>query len=671
MHMAPCLIFNSIIDQLKNYVSDSILEGLIATSSDWISEVLDKIVGAFFELFRPQISTFKTYLGDTSLFDIFGVIGMLIAVLILVLSFFLMFRPWNTRMSDTPFSLIARFIVAGLFIIFGSQIADVFFTITNDVWDILLGISVTANEGNHDILMQAFLPVSFILSLGFEPTNPLVLILTIILGVKLFIEVAKLIVEIIERYCVACILYYMFPTVSGTIVSSVTVSIFLKYIQMLLVQLFMLIMNLLFVRIILRMITVPITITTIPGWLFMFAIIKCAQKMDNYLYTMGMSVAVTGASLFDSIGCTSRGITNLLRGSQSGLSTAGGILTKAGINNGNTPLAKAGMAFSSFAHPSKSNMSGNYGLLQEAQKNGNLASFGKQISGIDNELVNVAKAGGREALLLNSLNNDVKQDLFKEAFGTQAIPENATLSNLQWNANGGITGELISTDDPDLSTAFELSGKPDNLAFAEFTGNDGESLYMKASGNLAAGETCSYSYDGENLQMGDVLTGNRIGELENIRDDVAYLEGTEQDGVLLKDHNNNTLAYLDKEGGAHYNLEGMQLSQSTLSKINAFKSLEPSSIRFEANDNDTIDVFGKEKGSDMAREFQLFSRSTYMDKSLPQGGKVVSMFGKNNPNTGSYYVTEKPETKKEASKNTYSEISKNHPNAKTYWRKEK
>ena len=132
-------------------------------------------------------------------------------------------------------------------------------------------------------------------------------IMMLIASILLIKEIFALILEIAERYGVYKLFYYTSPVFCATSASGITRGIFSTYIKTLVSHLFIMIMNLWVVGLagsLLRQTpqnTPGINNGTNSRWIlyvmFVLMILRIGRKLDDYLGSMGLSVARTGGNL--------------------------------------------------------------------------------------------------------------------------------------------------------------------------------------------------------------------------------------------------------------------------------------------------------------------------------------------------------------------------------------
>ncbi len=655
---------------LRNYISDSVIDGSCGKIYDMYAEFITTVIDFVILDFGPDITTFNNYVGGTSIFDIFTSIGYTLAGLIfLYMMIMSVGKAMNVSDSkDTPWKLLIMIAIAWVAITFSKDITDKMFEITRDAWDYLLEVESKTDGSSSEIatsLKNIALPTSLVDAMGFSVDSTIGVLLSGILGVIFFIQYAKFIIEIIERYCVACLLYYVFPTAVATIVSNNTKQIFKKYFQMLCCQLLLLIFNLLFVNILCRMAVLNTTIYTFTGWLSLFAMMKVAQRIDFYMHSMGLNNAITGGALMDSIGMAGRTLTGFARSGQLAAGLGAAALTRLGSSSGNLGMLRAGHTLSEVANPIRSatGMHGLAGSLSDANRMGTIDSISKGIRPdmVDESLVQLAKTRSMNSQMLNNLPMETRKAIFDQAYGTDFLPSDAQISDLHWVKFGDITGTMAQTDENGkvLSTSsFMLTPNATDKALSTIDTGSG-TMYFTSRPNIKPGEEIAYQYNPDKpneITFAECAAGMKFDDLGDIRNDITSIRGgqdgnvqfmtsevTMNDDGTIMDRQEKPIANLDSHGKWDYNLPDSSISEDEISNISQFKGMEDLCMMKSSTEGSYV-VMGTRRDLDNTahhEEYRLYNRAVYPSKEnvpVQQGERYVTGFGKNDQLHGSYHV---------------------------------
>lgn len=174
------------------------------------------------------------------------------------------------------------------------------------------------------------------------------IVLTVVLCGLILIEYCKLLLEIVERFVVLCIIHIFSPMAAGCLVSRTTSNIFWNYIRMYFSQIILMFMNKIFLGFSALAIASRLGDPNVSWFqlLLLLALLQTAQKIDEHMKTLGLTVAQTGNRMLGSIMAGAHALGSALRvgkkiaGAGTALSGAG--IAKAGALSGKYGLATAG-----------------------------------------------------------------------------------------------------------------------------------------------------------------------------------------------------------------------------------------------------------------------------------------------------------------------------------------
>lgn len=283
--------------------------------SSILSSALDVAAKAFLGALGCDLSTFDRYFpfaGQAYNCFLYFALGLLFLIWI-----FQVLRSMMGPLSDAenPIALTVKMILFFFLTLFSKQIFMIALNIAATPYSWIYNQSVslddlTSNAPSFSQMLASAAGVGF--------TALLQLIFLFMMGWYFF----KILLEAAERYVIVGILAYTAPLAFCTGVSKSTNNIFKGWCRMVASQLFLLIMNVWFIKIIISAFgAVGFTLGTVGKnsniltdsgsmiiWsICMLAMMKAAQKMDSYMASMGMTVAQTGASMLDVIASTVAG----------------------------------------------------------------------------------------------------------------------------------------------------------------------------------------------------------------------------------------------------------------------------------------------------------------------------------------------------------------------------
>ncbi len=440
--------------------------------------------------FCPSIEQYLEYFGgignengkiteeSTPLFDLnnlFYWIGAILLVLITIIQLVTIIVNPEEAKTDIP-HLITRFIILSIFIYWGRNIIGYIFDFTNLIWERCFSASRIASLNptpDMSIIYKSMNLVTYDY-FGINWNYSVVgVIFNCAIGFIIMKNIFMVLAECIERYIVAVLLYFTFPTALSFGVSNTTSNILISYFRMLGTQLFMLFMNLYFIHGFLILLdNMTIWADSFYGLIFVIAYLKVAQAFDSYLSSLGLSVAHTsgrmasellgvgstllaGTMMLGRIGMSvGRGLLNTgARGVGSALST-GAIMSG---SQGNGALKAFNMGENLRAQGLRGLLGGGARLNANTLTNLNSAQTGRfgltQASTFKN-----AMAGGINGGILNA-NKQTSGKALLDALGT-GLTANGRISDAKFNSLGGglaINGSVKTAGGKTIATSGQLS----------------------------------------------------------------------------------------------------------------------------------------------------------------------------------------------------------------------
>lgn len=305
--------FLSVLSASTDNLAESVVNCLARDVCWGLMELMEK-AGDSIMNFCPSIEEFLKYFGgigndESSAKELFNLNNMfyylgafLLVILALTQLVTIIINPEEAK-TDVK-TLVVKFIVCGVAIYWGRTIVGWIFHITNRVWNWCFGTSAHISNGSIDPDRQIIYNTMKLMTtdyFGIHWTYAVVGVLfNCAVGFIILKNVFSVLAECVERYIVACLLYFTFPSAVALGVSKTTEDAFKSYIRMLACQLFMLFINLYFILgfvILLRTENFLVWSESFYGLLFVVAYLKVAQAFDSYLSSLGLSVAHTGGNL--------------------------------------------------------------------------------------------------------------------------------------------------------------------------------------------------------------------------------------------------------------------------------------------------------------------------------------------------------------------------------------
>lgn len=646
-------------EMLTNYIADTILDGAVGWIGNLYEELASSVIYFTFDAFRPDVATFNTYVTE-EYFLFLPTIGYIIAIFLLVAMIIIInfgAIQW-AEVKESAWRVIGGFLISCLLIHNSNAFVNMFFQVANYLWDKALG--TTSLDISSEVAQMA-VPVTLVSSLIDSSTSVLGVIMVVIFGVIFLKSFCKFAMEVIERYIVACALYYICPLTAATLTSKNASAVFKKYIQMLVVQLIMLFMNLIFIRGIAMMIASSLTYS-FTGFLFLLAFMKVGQRIDNYAFTMGLSVAVTGGSLLDATGGVGRNFVNMARGIQMGAGMAGNALVAKGSAIGDLSMLKKGMDLQNASRPS-----GMFGAktsqsdaINRASRLGSATEVAKSLTpqNMDQSMVDMVRTG-RNNSVINEMSMDAKQALFEKAYGSDLLPEGATLKSLSWSKQGDCFGEmdvpqigLNGEEGNHFTTSFKVSDQANSEAILKSTNDNDTAFYLTSKGGMQVGDSITVNpNDSASVASAEMISGMNFDALGDMKGQIHSVSMDADNSLLMMDEQGDTLARMEHGRNGQTNIafnDDFMLSEDSIGKLPSMQHLND--ICLEDNGDGTVSLFGKNNNTSDIEKYTMFNKALYNrnDVETSTGTKVYSGFGNRNRTTGSWHVVKESIRTKDA-----------------------
>ena len=327
---------------------DWIFEGIVGWVASIISQMLDAVSGLFLEALGTDMTAMEEYFPFVSkAYDVLRVTAYAILILIVIWQLFRAFGGPITE-AENPWHLTVRGALFAFLIYYAKPIFSVCLSIARAPYTSLMDLSMTGEDftfaGVEQVLTNG---LATIISAASVVGLILIIILLISLGWNYF----KLLLETVERYVVVGVLCYTSPLAFSLGGSKATNNVFRSWCRMVGSQLLLLVMNVWFLRSFASSMGQFIgnggALSTGQGSIFLWmfcalAYLKCAQRFDSYLASMGLNVAQTGSSMGMELLMAAR----VISGVGSGAKSVGSVFGRAG---GSATATGTGAAATGFA----------------------------------------------------------------------------------------------------------------------------------------------------------------------------------------------------------------------------------------------------------------------------------------------------------------------------------
>ena len=473
-------------------ILDWIFEGIVGWVSSIASQLLDAVSGLFLEALGTDMTAMEEYFPFvTKAYGVMQVTAYAILILIVLWQLFRAFGGPITE-AENPWHLLVRGAIFGFLIGYAKPIFSACLTIARAPYTSLMDLSMTGEDFTFAGVEQALTNgLTTLVATDSVVGLILILILLIALGWNYF----KLLLETVERYIVVGVLCYTSPLAFSMGASKSTNNVFKSWCRMVGSQLLLLVMNVWFLRGFASSMGHFIgnggALTTGKGSIFLWmfcalAYLKCAQRFDSYLASMGLNVAQTGSSMGMELLMAAR----VISGVGSGARSAGSVFGRAG---GSATATGTGAAATGFAAGFASRFSPNSYVRDAVVEGGTRMGFSGGAGFVGRAFGGIA---ARNGATLNGQSISSVASRAPGASGTIAGDiADRSLSNYMPHMQGfqmkgtQITGGRISTTattpdgkkaNVDMYSASQFE-KPD-APHSVVTASDGSQWYQMASG---------------------------------------------------------------------------------------------------------------------------------------------------------------------------------------------
>lgn len=329
-------------------ILDWIFEGIVNWVASIVSQLFDAVSGLFLNTLGTDMTAMEEYFPFvTKAYSVMQVTAWALLILIVVWQLFRAFGGPITE-AENPWHLVVRGAIFALLIGYAKPIFLTCLNIARVPYTSLMEISMTTEDFTFAGVEQALTNgLATLVAAASVVGLILILILEIALGWNYF----KLLLETVERYIVVGVLCYTSPLAFSVGASKATNNVFRSWCRMVGSQLLLLVMNVWFLRGFASSMGHFIgnggALSNGNGSIFLWmfcalAYLKCAQRFDSYLASIGMNVAQTGSSMAMEMMMAAR----VVSGAGNAARSAGSVFGRAG---GNTTATGTGAAANGFA----------------------------------------------------------------------------------------------------------------------------------------------------------------------------------------------------------------------------------------------------------------------------------------------------------------------------------
>lgn len=549
-------------------------------------EVMEFIAHLFMDALGNDLSTFFSLLPADAIRTSFSVMqGLGVGLVIIIISWQL-FKTFGLPIgieAENPIQIVWKSILSIFCIIFSWQIFNLGFTVINGGGNGGPMAAINGLESNFLIqekfslsdfsgkLESAASSVSFVFSSG---TATAMMVVGGIMIILVLFNLIKLLLELLERYCLLGVLALTSPLGFSTLCSSSTGNIFKAWVRMCVGQYIMLLLNMWSIRIFLLMAGNGMNSDNFLIWMFfLLAFSKIAQKLDTYMQRLGLEVGTTGSSLLGELLAVRSAAGVFTRGSSSPMGTsAQGGLAERGASMGAALLRTANLTGVGTAalQGAKLNfnkvMNGSSGNVSEGRMKlvaGTMAAAGAVKSAGHQFAKNFANNNMVSRAASQIKYNNIKNQFDK--YGPSSLSSE--------NCNYTIANKMMS-DTKHVYSQHEASVAAGRALFGDSIGPYNLSSVQNASiGNGA--------FKFNHPSTGESVTVMKTNEMtQRVKENAAAMYQHGQYTVVSKPMNVNTDSYGNGNSSGHFGGSSMKQQYNVNSHSNDFGHSSPQATSF-------------------------------------------------------------------------------------------
>ncbi len=609
----PNYSLDTIVDTAKGALIEEVKEGIFGVLGEKINERLQAITDEISEAINQSLMVLYTALGraiekllsvDLVSLDVTSFnkntkvdgwetmsylkrISTMFGEFLLVIIFFISLYSiiFNTRLGeqskDTVGSLIGRGLIATFLFV---EREDIYNTVTEYASAIWNQANFKGSAHNAIAAGDAIMKVGsddafsiFFMEIKIGAYLPLFTVFLLIIKIILFLVLMKYIfkiyLQLIMHYITYCIMWAFFGLAATTFMSRNTVGIFKSYVKMMFSQMILIVATATFYRIVLWVGLTGIAHAGQPSramayFVFCIGTANAGLKFDALLRSIGLSPAVTGGNLADSVAGAARSVMMGLRHLDNARQGAGSLMQAAGhkmVADGNVAAGKNMIATGGVLGASTKSMAQN--LTQGKSAFGNtekdvLASLGAQGRHADTDLAtaksvvkdflnnpeNQAAAAALKGLSQNSLTSalesltgmkidkaHIDNGRYRTGISVEGRDENGRYSGVissQRNSEAGARSIAPKDGSKDVSMAFmQTTGIDANSGTVEWTAGDHGATALQQAGVDGPIRGLNID-DATNSRLSHIQRGEK-GNMSLV-DDMGVTYGTIQNGQFYQ-----------------------------------------------------------------------------------------------------------------------------------------
>lgn len=303
-------------------IISNLVKWLLSLVVTGITAVMDFFIKLFSTTFGADTKAFlHTFPIASDFAKTFIAIGFSLCMLFVVMALFRNIFSGLGFAGENPFKMVIRFIIAIFIVVYmGTFMTFIFENTFKEMYSRVMDTEMGVREVGAT-LAKISEPNGFASAAAAGAVENgviiqlvIALIFIILIGLNLF----KLLIEMVERYLMVNVLIFFAPLAGSAVTLESTMKVFQTYCKMFFGQLMMLLLNVVSLKLVgsgltqlSKDLSVDFTSTTpevlaaqttvFADILLIVAFLKIAQRFDNYLRDLGVTVGITGGNLTDEI----------------------------------------------------------------------------------------------------------------------------------------------------------------------------------------------------------------------------------------------------------------------------------------------------------------------------------------------------------------------------------
>ena len=466
--------------------------------------------------------------------------------------------------GDDPIRVFFKSILAVFCIYHAQEIFNQGFIILNPIYDQIMNVAATGEGYTINTGSAISTGIVTIMNLALQGTTMSMFIAYAILLLIILFQLIKMLIELTERYILIGILAVTSPLGFSTMTTKPTSNIFAAWSRMVMGQFIIYLLNFWIIKAFLSGFEAMPPLTAGDGagivWLiFMWAFLKVAQKLDQFLEKLGIEVGNVGSRLLEEVvigskatgaigkyiggGKSSEGLTSALKtaagGGVAAVAGAGMFKRAVGTIGGAVKKSWEGSVLNGLASYNKNGGAAAFKMAKEASASKGAGAFASNMAGVGAWVTNgIREAAGQNARIgrdiAKTMNSGVSGDFgFTKKVDLDKLKHPTVAANVVNHLNrkvegadaikmleGLMGGQSIGDLTPDMvkSANFKCTAHHGGIKWTYFDGEKELKGHMAIQGNNPAfKELNKFRKENKNAYT------NTIHRAGGLKIDIAYI----------------------------------------------------------------------------------------------------------------------------------------------------